>query len=123
MNNQSPRPPEAGRLVIACDLSALTDDQRRRRGTLAEALRGGILEVTELPFGYAFHLDPNATTAQQVEDLIALERLCCSFLSFATRIDVANERLVLEITGGNGVKAFVAAQFGIGGTLILEETP
>jgi hypothetical protein len=123
MNNESPRQPNDSLPVIACDLSALTVEQRRERATLAEALRAGVLEATELPTGYAFHLDWNATTERQVADLIALERLCCSFLSFATRIDAENERLILEISGGEEVRDFIASQFVIEGRLTPKEAP
>lgn len=107
--------------VVACELTALTADQRLRRAALAERLRAEVLEVTDLPSGYAFHLDQNAATAQGVEQLVALERVCCPFLTLATRIDSANDRLILEIGGGEGVREFIAAQFGIGRRLRSKE--
>jgi len=103
--------------VIACELTALTEAQRRRRAELAEILRCGVHEVTELPSGYAYHLDRDPSTIERIEELISLERLCCTFLTMATRVDAASNRLVLEIGGGPGVREFVAAQFGIGGSL------
>jgi len=109
--------------VIACELTALTEAQRRRRAELAEILRGEVHEVTELPSGYAYHLDRDPSTVQKVDELISLERLCCTFLTMSTRIDVATDRLVLEIGGGPGVREFVAAQFGIGSNLPPREEP
>ena len=97
--------------MIACVLSALTVDQRLRREALAETLRAGVREVTDLPSGYAFHVDRNPATVGQVEELIALERLCCSFLTMTTRIDAESDRLVLEMTGGEGVRAFIRKEF------------
>jgi len=91
--------------VIACELTALTEAQRRRRAELAEILRGEVHEVTELPSGYAYHLDRDPSTVQKVDELISLERL------------------VLEIGGGPGVREFVAAQFGIGSSLPPREEP
>jgi len=49
---------------------------------------------------------------RQVWELIALERLCCSLPTFVTRIETASDRLVLELTGGEGARAFIAAQAG-----------
>jgi hypothetical protein len=57
--------------VIACELSTLTEAQRRRRESLAEILRAATREVTDLPSGYAFHLDRRPGTARQVEELIS----------------------------------------------------
>jgi hypothetical protein len=112
MNDEPTPQPKAALPAIACELSALTENQRRRRETLAKALRGCVLEVTDLPSGYAFHLQRLPTTVSLVEELISLERLCCSFLTLATRIDAASDRLVLEMSGGDGVRAFIASQFG-----------
>lgn len=107
--------------VIACELSALTERQRRRRAELAEMLRVGVCEVTGLPSGYAFHFARDPVTVRKIEELIAFESLCCAFLTMATRLDAAGDRLVLEITGGPGVREFVSAQFGIGGSLSARE--
>jgi hypothetical protein len=109
--------------VIACELSVLSEGERRRRALLADAVRASVVLVTDLPSGFAFHLDRRPTTAQQVEELIALERLCCPFMAFATRIDPASGRLVLELTGGTGVRGFIVAQFGIERRLNPKEAP
>ena len=109
--------------VIACELSALGEGERRRRAMLADAVRASVVAVTDLPSGFAFHLDRRPTTAQQVEELIALERLCCPFLTLATRIDPASGRLVLEMTGGAGVREFIVAQFGVERRLNPKEAP
>jgi hypothetical protein len=61
--------------AIACELSALTEAQRRRRESLADSLRAATREVTDLPSGFAFHLDRHLDTVQEeVDELIALER-------------------------------------------------
>ena len=99
--------------MIACELSALTEIERRRREVLADILRREVLEVADLPSGYAFYIDRRTENVQRVAELVALERRCCSFLTFATRIDDATDRLVLEMTGGDGVRAFINAQFSL----------
>ena len=114
-------PPETSLPVIACQLSSLSEDERRRRAELAEVLTTGVVEVTDLLSGYAFHLDRRPEVVAQVEELVGLERRCCSFLTFATRVDAASDRFVLEISGGAGVRDFIAAQFSIGGRLTPKE--
>ena len=97
-----------------CNLSALDVAQRKRRHLLDQLLQVGTVHIVELPDGYAFHLDPVSSIAQHLEEFAMLERLCCPFLTIAVRSATAGAPPVLEIGGGNAVKAFVAAQFGIG---------
>jgi len=115
MDDGSLQTRQRGSTLIACVLTALSEPQRRRRAALAVALQVGTCDVVERPSGYAFHLDPGSVVAQRVEELIALEKLCCPFLTFATGVDAATGRVVLEVSGGKGVKAFLAARFGLGG--------
>jgi len=109
--------------VLACELSALTEEQRGRREALAHRLKGQIVDVEELPTGYAVYVPSNDDSGQLIEELVALERKCCAFLTFDSRIDPENDALVLSITGGPGVKAFVAEQFAFRGRLKPSEGP
>lgn len=96
---------------LACNLSAFDETQRRRRALLGERLQVGMVDINELPDGYAFHLDAVSLAAQHVDEFIALEKRCCPFL----RIDLRRGHggPVLEVGGGKDVKAFIAAQFGV----------
>ena len=98
---------------LACNLSALDDTQRNRRALLAQWLQVGTVDIEELPDGYAFHLDRVSLAAQHVDEIIALERLCCPFLRFNLRRNPGPIGPVVEVAGGEDVKAFVASQFGI----------
>jgi hypothetical protein len=98
--------------VLACELSALSADQRRRRGELAEAIFASAVEVRDLAAGCAFQFEREQALERRLAELIALERLCCPFLTMETRVDEAADRLVVEITGGPGVREFIAAEFG-----------
>ena len=95
------------------DLSGLDVTQRKRRFLLDQLLQVGTVDIVELPDGYAFHVDPVSNIAQHLEEFAALERLCCPFLTIAVRTATAGAQPVVEIGGGNAVKAFIAAQFGI----------
>ena len=98
---------------LFCDLSALDVAQRKRRFLLDQLLQVGTANVVELKNGYAFHVDPVSIIAQHLEEFAALERLCCPFLTIAVGASTAGAQPVLEIGGGNAVKEFIAAQFGI----------
>ena len=99
---------------LSCNLAALDESQRKRRTQLAEWLQVGTVDINDSPDGYTFHLDPVSLAAQHIDEFVALEGLCCPFLQLNVRR--ADSGPVLELGGGEGVKAFVAAQFGIRGS-------
>ena len=99
---------------LLCDLSALDVAQRNRRSLLDQLLQVGTVDIVELSDGYAFHVDPASIIAQHLEEFAALERLCCPFLIISLGAVIVGARPVLEIGGGgNAVKEFIAAEFGI----------
>ncbi len=102
---------ESHETPIACDMAALTPDERDRRGELADHLHTAILEMREGADGYAFRypadLLPTATA------FVALERRCCPFFRFVLDLESDDGPLWLSITGRAGVKAFIAAELGL----------
>ncbi|MGI8785890.1 MAG: hypothetical protein ACR2L2_19825 [Acidobacteriota bacterium] len=113
MTEPDPGANSNGPVAWSCDLSALDEAQRKRRALLDEWLQVGTCEIIERPDGYAFWLHPDCLIAQHVDEFIALEQLCCPFVRFRVLTDTEHEGPVLEIGGGEGVKEFVHAHFGI----------
>jgi hypothetical protein len=95
-------------IPIACDLTALTPDQRQQQVVLATQLAEAVETVEELPNGYAFHYRTDATTWQTVTTWIEWERQCCPFLTFTLERTGAGP-IWLRLTGADGVKDFLAA--------------
>jgi hypothetical protein len=95
------------------DLSALAVAQRKRRFLLDQLLQVGTIDIVELSDGYALHVDPVSIIAQHLENFAALERLCCPFMTIAVRAGTVGAQPVLEMGGGDAVKEFIAAEFGI----------
>jgi len=97
--------------AFACDMNALTSQERTQHAALAGALFAAIQERKELANGYAFRLPPERwlDAARWAE----LERKCCPF--FAFELDAAADRgpLWLTITGRSGAKAFMNDEFGL----------
>jgi hypothetical protein len=91
---------------FACNLKALTPEQRTRHAKLTRDLLAGVWERRELPDGYAFRVH---AALSDVGEWIALERKCCPFFRF--RLEVAGEDEWLSIQGTEGVKQFIAAEF------------
>ncbi len=99
-----------GRLPVACDLLSLDDTERVRRAELAARLREVAREPHTLSNGLAMTVPGMAMPRALVEELMALERRCCPFLTFAAQ--PSGEDVVLEITGGADAQSFLRAQFG-----------
>ena len=96
---------------FACDLHALTNDERARHAALAAELFGAIEHRRELPDGYALRLPADRwLAAAQWADL---ERKCCPFFAFELAATAEHGPLWLRITGRPGVKAFMKAELGL----------
>jgi len=94
-------------------MSALTPGQRARYRELAEELRPSVMEFRELPDGYAARLPSTASMVLRAAEFIALERLCCPFFTLAVEAEADGGPLWMKITGREGVKAFIRAEFSI----------
>jgi hypothetical protein len=93
---------------IACNLGALTGDERDRRRSLAERVTVSFREVRETPDGYAARLDPDPEIAHDALTWVLLERRCCPFLHMGLRFET-DDTVWLYFGGGAGVKEFLAA--------------
>src|ERR1700736_6598405 len=96
----------AAETVFACNLKALTPEQRTRHAKLSRDLLSGVTERRELPDGYAFRIH---AALSDVGEWIAAERKCCPFFRF--RLDVSGDEEWLSIQGTEGVKQFIATEF------------
>lgn len=96
---------------FACNLSALTASQRARHQQLGRELLAAVLEIQELPDGYAARLPSDSDSVLRAAEFITLERLCCPFLSLAVELVQNQGPVWLRITGAEGVKPFIRAEF------------
>jgi hypothetical protein len=94
---------------LACDLGALSGDERARRSTLASRIAARFREVQEISDGYAGCLDPDPVIVRGALDWLLLERRCCPFLRLELSFDPSNGPVWLRFRGGPGVKEFLAA--------------
>jgi hypothetical protein len=99
---------------FACDMSALTSEERARHHALAQKLRPAVLEFTELPDGYAARLPSDPAMVLCAAEFITLERLCCPFFTLALEVENDRGPLWMRITGREGIKPFIRAEFSIG---------
>jgi hypothetical protein len=97
--------------VLACDLKAIDPAERPRHRDLTELLRGAVQGRSELPDGYALRLDGSKIRLTEAAEWIALERLCCPFLTFELSVPGGQSGWFLKLTGPKGVKAILEAEF------------
>jgi hypothetical protein len=97
---------------FACDLSALSADERARRSELGRRLADAVVERRELDNGYALRIEPGRVTLAEIGEWISLEQRCCRFLDF--RLELAREggAVWLSLTGEPAAKEFLRAELG-----------
>ena len=101
--------------ALACNLYALNAMERSRyqesRGRLLAAVR----ERRELANGFAFRLDGEAVSRAVAKEWMDLERRCCPFLTLELAGSGQEADVWLRLTGGPGVKEFLAGEFVVSG--------
>ena len=98
---------------IACNLTALSKEQRKRHQMLTTELRALVQDIRELPEGYSLGLSADEAIIQKAAEWITLERRCCPFLDFGLDVSREGGPLILRLTGRESVKAFLKIEFGI----------
>lgn len=100
-----------GEIPIVCDLGRLDPRQRAREQELLAWFKRSVRRVDESARGYRYFIDADPTTLAAAGELMALERLCCPFLEWTLGVS-SGEHACVEIAGREGIKAFLAAEFG-----------
>jgi hypothetical protein len=95
---------------LACDLSALTPQQREHHSIQSPLLFATVQEVSALPDGYRFRLTESPEVLAQVADFIAHERLCCPFFNFGLTVEPYDDVIWLSLSGEEGVKELIQAE-------------
>ncbi|HEY2665061.1 MAG TPA: hypothetical protein VGI47_12020 [Candidatus Binataceae bacterium] len=98
---------------LACDLSALDPTERAKRSALARELYRMRVGIEDLPDGYAFRYPADSSILMKIAQFVSIERLCCPFFTFTIEVEPANTSMSLRLTGGDGVKRFIAGELGI----------
>ena len=96
---------------LACNMAAFNTEQGKRHQTLTQQLFESVEDIQELPGGYAFRLPMRSSLYMAVAEFITLERLCCPFLNFVLEVEPEEGPLWLKLTGPDGVKQFLQAEF------------
>ncbi len=94
-------------LPIACNLKALTSQQRIQLEKLGEHVIAAITASRELHDGYAFRVDPDKASLVDVAQWLDVWRRCCPFYEFQIDFHAADAGLWLSVKGRPGVKEYI----------------
>ena len=99
-----------------CNTKALNSEERGRHKMLTDKLVAQRTGIVESEKGYEFQYSSSVVSLSELSEWVAAESKCCPFFDF--HIDLENEGtlLCLRLTGAQGVKAFVRAEFSVSAT-------
>jgi hypothetical protein len=92
---------------IACNLKALTSEQRKQLDQVGEHVISAITSARELSDGYAFRVDPHQASLMDVAQWLDLWRWCCPFYEFQIDFHAADGSIWLSVKGRPGVKEYI----------------
>lgn len=98
-------------LSIACNITAITPEQRPGHEQNIRQLFSAVTQTQELADGWAFCWSYQDDTLHQLTQFVALEQKCCPFLTFTIIVEPYQQELGLKLTGSAEVKQFITAEF------------
>jgi hypothetical protein len=96
-----------------CNIKALTPEERARHKQLSEKLMAARKEIAETEKGYEFQYSPADISLAELAEWVAAESKCCPFFDFHIDLEREGKLACLRLTGEEGVKAFIRAEFKI----------
>jgi hypothetical protein len=96
-----------------CNIKALTPDERAHHRQLGEKLTAARKEIVETEKGYEFQYSPADISLAELAEWVGAESKCCPFFDFHIDVEREGKLLCLRLTGEEGIKAFIRAEFGV----------
>jgi hypothetical protein len=97
-----------------CNIKALTPEQRTRHKQLTEKLFAARKEIVETEKGYEFQYSPADVSLAELAEWVVAESKCCPFFDFHIDLEREGKLACLRLTGEEGIKAFIRAEFKMG---------
>jgi hypothetical protein len=94
-----------------CNIKALTPAEREHHKQLSEKLMAARKEIVETKKGYEFQYSPGDVSLAELADWVGAENKCCPFFDFHIDVEREGKLLCLRLTGEEGIKAFIRAEF------------
>ena len=94
-----------------CNTKALNRDERAHHRLLTDRLVAQRTQIIETDEGYEFQYSPSTVSLAELAEWVAAESKCCPFFGFHIDLENEGKLLCLRLTGEEGVKAFLRAEF------------
>ena len=97
---------------FACSLEkSLTKEERAHKKQIAQKMESARIDTKEIADGYVFRFRPEGVSFAEVAAWVGTERVCCPFFDLGIEAERENGPVSLRITGREGVKNFIQAEF------------
>lgn len=96
-----------------CNTKALSPADRSRHAELTKKLVATRKEIVETEKGYEFQFGPSTVSLGELAEWVANESKCCPFFDFHLDLEREGSLLCLRLTGEEGIKAFIRAEFQV----------
>jgi hypothetical protein len=96
-----------------CNTKALNPTERARHKQLSEKLAAERKEIVETEKGYEFQFSPADIPLAELAEWVGAESKCCPFFDFHIDLEREGKLLCLRLTGEEGIKAFIRAEFKV----------
>jgi hypothetical protein len=96
-----------------CNVKALTPAERARHRHVTEKLITARKEIVETPRGYEFQYSPSDVSVAELAEWVTTEEKCCPFFYFHVDLEREGTLVCLGLTGEEGIKAFIRAEFQV----------
>jgi hypothetical protein len=97
--------------ILACDMSALTKEQRTRHEAMTKRLLQHATRE-DLEDGFLFTIERTDISVADLAEWVADESRCCPAIDFHVELPAFGP-LTLRLDGGADVKEFMAAELGL----------
>ena len=97
-----------------CNIKALSPAERASHKQLTDKLLASRRETVELEKGYEFQYNPKDVSLSELAEWVVAEAKCCPFFDFHIDLEQEGGLLCLRLTGADGIKPFIRAEFSLG---------
>jgi hypothetical protein len=94
-----------------CNIRALSPTERARHTQLTDKLMALRRETVESEKGYEFQYSPKEVSLSELAEWVVAEGKCCPFFDFHIDLEREGALLCLRLTGAEGIKPFIRAEF------------
>src|SRR5712692_124569 len=94
-----------------CNIKALNPEERAHHKQLSEKLMAARKKIVETDKGYEFQYSSADVSLAELAEWVGAESKCCPFFDFHIDVEREGKLLCLRLTGEEGIKAFIRAEF------------